>query len=165
MLREIAQTPDEDVDAFQDTARHRYFNTNTLWVDLRALADGLAGARRPRAADDRQPQDGRPGGRRRRPRSSSSRRRWAPRSASSRAPLALRVPRTRFAPVKTTNDLLALRSDAYVLDEALARARSRPSATASPPLVDLDPRYYKLVDDFDARFPAGAAVARRPATR
>ena len=38
VLREIAQTPDEDVEAFQDTTRHRYFNTNTLWVDLHALA-------------------------------------------------------------------------------------------------------------------------------
>src|SRR5262249_33780220 len=37
VLREIAQTPDEDVDAFQDTARHRFFNTNTLWVDLERL--------------------------------------------------------------------------------------------------------------------------------
>src|SRR5918912_862438 len=37
VLREIAQTPDEDVDAFQDTERHRFFNTNTLWVDLEAL--------------------------------------------------------------------------------------------------------------------------------
>ena len=38
VLREVAQTPDEDLDAFQDIARHRYFNTNTLWIDLRALA-------------------------------------------------------------------------------------------------------------------------------
>ncbi len=37
VLREIAQTPDDDVDAFQDTSRHRFFNTNTLWVNLRAL--------------------------------------------------------------------------------------------------------------------------------
>ena len=44
MLREIAQTPEEDLDAFQDISRHRYFNTNTLWVDLRALADVLARA-------------------------------------------------------------------------------------------------------------------------
>ena len=50
---------------FQDTSRHRFFNTNTLWIDLRALADVLARARRrARAADDRQPQDGRPGRRR-----------------------------------------------------------------------------------------------------
>ena len=35
VLREIAQTPDEDLDAFQDVERHRYFNTNNLWLDLR----------------------------------------------------------------------------------------------------------------------------------
>src|SRR3712207_9328543 len=38
VLREIAQTPEDDVDAFQDVERHRYFNTNNLWVDLTALA-------------------------------------------------------------------------------------------------------------------------------
>src|SRR4051794_26967963 len=38
VLREIAQTPDEDEDAFQDISRHRFFNTNTLWVNLRALS-------------------------------------------------------------------------------------------------------------------------------
>jgi UTP--glucose-1-phosphate uridylyltransferase len=69
---------------------------------------------------------------------------------------AIRVPRTRFAPVKTTNDLLALRSDAYVLHDdgriALAPERSDDGA----PVVDLDPEHYRLVRDFDARFPAGA---------
>ena len=62
VLREIAQTPDEDVDAFQDIARHRFFNTNNLWVDLRALQAVLrerGGVLGP--ADDRQPQDRRPG--------------------------------------------------------------------------------------------------------
>ena len=39
MLRETAQTPDEDQEAFQDIERHRYFNTNNLWVSLpRAVA-------------------------------------------------------------------------------------------------------------------------------
>src|SRR3954462_7765593 len=41
LLREIAQTPDDDVDSFQDTSLHRFFNTNTLWVNLRALASLL----------------------------------------------------------------------------------------------------------------------------
>src|SRR3954467_8706000 len=39
VLRETAQTPDEDSEAFQDVTRHRYFNTNTLWINLRALAE------------------------------------------------------------------------------------------------------------------------------
>jgi UTP--glucose-1-phosphate uridylyltransferase len=68
---------------------------------------------------------------------------------------AIRVPRERFAPVKTTDDLLALRSDAYILrdDGAVAVAPERDGAGA--PLVQLDPKHYKLVRDFEARFPAG----------
>src|SRR3954453_12465865 len=37
VLRETAQTPPEDMEALQDTARHRYSNTNNLWVNLVAL--------------------------------------------------------------------------------------------------------------------------------
>ena len=29
------------MDSFQDVSRHRYFNTNTIWVNLRALAGVL----------------------------------------------------------------------------------------------------------------------------
>ena len=32
VLREIAQTRDEDQDAFQDISRHRFFNSNTIWA-------------------------------------------------------------------------------------------------------------------------------------
>jgi len=68
---------------------------------------------------------------------------------------ALLVGRPRFAPVKTTNDLLVLRSDAYELDEdyavELAAARG-----GEPPFVDLDPGNYKLLPDFDRRFENGA---------
>src|SRR5215208_3801149 len=37
LLRETAQTPEEDLDALQDIGRHRYVNTNNLWLDLEAL--------------------------------------------------------------------------------------------------------------------------------
>lgn len=37
---------------------------------------------------------------------------------------AVVVPRSRFAPVKTTNDLFALRSDAYKVRQATSRAES-----------------------------------------
>ena len=47
---------------FRTSSRHRYVNTNNLWLDLRALRDGAGRARgRARAAADRQPQDGRSG--------------------------------------------------------------------------------------------------------
>jgi UTP--glucose-1-phosphate uridylyltransferase len=156
VLREVAQTPDEDLDAFQDTGRHRFFNTNTLWIDLRALAavleqrDGVLGL--PMIVNRKTVDPGNAG----------SPAVYQLETAMGAAidvfdgARAIRVPRTRFAPVKTTNDLLALRSDAYVLHDdgrvALAPARSDGGA----PLVDLDPAHYKLVRDFDARFPAGA---------
>ncbi len=41
VLREVAQTPEEDEESFRDFRRWRYYNTNNLWVDLRALADLL----------------------------------------------------------------------------------------------------------------------------
>ena len=65
------------------------------------------------------------------------------------------VPRRRFSPVKTTEDLLALRSDAYVLTDD-ARVELAPERDGTPPVVDLDDDYYKLLRDFDARFPGGA---------
>src|SRR6478736_4053186 len=42
LLRETAQTPDEDLAALQDVGRHPFVNTNNLWIDLDALADTLA---------------------------------------------------------------------------------------------------------------------------
>jgi UTP--glucose-1-phosphate uridylyltransferase len=66
---------------------------------------------------------------------------------------AVRVPRSRFVPVKKTNDLLVLRSDAYVLGDGarieLAAGRS------DAPLVELDEDHFKLLRDFDAHFPEG----------
>ena len=80
---------------------------------------------------------------------------------------ALRVPRTRFAPVKTTNQLLVVRSDAYALARRLDGAARR---GARLPVVELDSDYYKLIGDFDERFPparprcASAADWRSTAT-
>lgn len=154
VLREVAQTPDADLDAFQDIARHRFFNTNTLWIDLRALASAL---------DARGGVLGLP--------MIVNRKTVDPGDPSSTAVLqletamgaaidvfagarAIRVGRERFAPVKTTSDLLALRSDAYELHDDGTIALAPPRTRA--PLVELDERHYKLVRDFDERFAAGA---------
>jgi UTP--glucose-1-phosphate uridylyltransferase len=56
--------------------------------------------------------------------------------------------------VKTTNDLLALRSDYYVLTDD-ARVVVSPERRLGPIFIDLDPAHYKLLRDFEARFPAG----------
>jgi UTP--glucose-1-phosphate uridylyltransferase len=155
VLREIAQTPDADVETFQDIARHRFFNTNTLWIDLRALAavlaerDGVLGL--PMIVNRKTVDPGDPGS----PAVLQLETAMGAAIDVFDGARAIRVPRTRFAPVKTTNDLLALRSDAYVLhdDGAIAPAPERDGAGA--PLVDLDPSHFKLLRDFDDRFAAG----------
>jgi UTP--glucose-1-phosphate uridylyltransferase len=157
VLREIAQTPDDDVDAFSNVARHRYFNTNSLWVSLRALDSVYRehGVIELPMIVNRKTVD---------PRDPSSTEVIQLESAMGAAigafdgAAAIRVPRSRFVPVKTTDDLLVLRSDAYVLTGGahvgLAAGRDR------PPLVSLSKEHYKLLSDFDARFPGGPPSLR-----
>src|SRR5436853_4720298 len=154
VLREIAQTPNDDAEAFQDTRRHRFFNTNTLWVNLRALAslmeerNGVLGL--PMIVNRKTVDPG----------DSSSPKVIQLETAMGAAidvfdgAAALRVPRERFAPVKTTNDLLALQSDAYVLTPEV-HVELAPQRDGRAPLVDLDSKHYKLLRDFEERFPAG----------
>jgi UTP--glucose-1-phosphate uridylyltransferase len=152
LLRELAQTPEEDTDAFAAISRHRFFNTNTLWLNLEALDDATAGGvlGLPMIVN-RKTVD---------PSDSSSPEVIQIETAMGAAievfedAAALHVPRRRFAPVKTTDQLLALRSDAYVLGEG-AHVELAPERGDEPPVVDLDPRYYKLIRDFEARFPHG----------
>ena len=150
--------PRTDLDAFQDIdAPPLLQHEHAVDRPARAGRRAARARRRARPADDRQPQDRRPGRRGLDRRCSSSRPRWARRSTSSTARGRSASPRERFAPVKTTDDLLALRSDAYELHDdgriVLAAARE---AGEGAPLVDLDPQFFKLVRDFDARFAAGA---------
>jgi UTP--glucose-1-phosphate uridylyltransferase len=153
VLREIAQTPDEDVEAFQDITRHRFFNTNSLWLDLDALQatldaqDGVLGL--PMIVNRKTVDPGDPSS----PAVIQLESAMGAAIDAFEGAQAIRVPRSRFLPVKTTNDLLVVRSDAYELDEgfALQLAGGRTGA----PLVDLDAEHFKLVRDFDAHLPAG----------
>ena len=159
VLRERAQTPDEDIEAFEDITRHRFFNTNNLWIDLRALAGTLAqrgGVLGLPLIANRKTVD---------PADPASPEVIQLETAMGAAievfegAQALRVPRRRFAPVKTTNDLLMVRSDAYVLTDE-GRVELAPERGERPPFVDLDPRFYKILRDFDERFPAGPPSLR-----
>ena len=155
VLRETAQTPEEDLDALQDISRHRYVNTNNLWVDLEALKrvmeerDGVLGL--PLIVNRKTADPG----------DKSTPAVYQLETAMGAAvgvfegARPVRVTRQRFSPVKTTEDLLALRSDAYVLGED-ARVQLAPERDGTPPVVDLDDEHYKLLRDFDERFPAGA---------
>ncbi|HAV65343.1 MAG TPA: UTP--glucose-1-phosphate uridylyltransferase [Verrucomicrobiales bacterium] len=154
LLRESAQCPDADKDQFQDITRHRFFNTNNLWIRLDRLKEELDqhGGSLPLALI-------------------TNRKTVDPRDPASTKVLQLEcamgaaienfaqsgavvVPRDRFAPVKTTADLLALRSDAYVItdDARLVLAESR---RGQPPVIDLDSSRYKLVDGLEDLIAAG----------
>ncbi len=155
VLRETAQTPDEDLDALQDISRHRYVNTNNLWVDLQALKsllearEGVLGL--PLIVNRKTVDPG----------ETASPEVFQLETAMGAAigvfegARPLRVPRSRFSPVKSTEDLLALRSDAYVLGEG-ARVELDPRREHRPPVIDLDDDHYKRLADFERRFPEGA---------
>src|SRR5215213_1621097 len=155
LLRETAQTPEEDLDALQDIGRHRYVNTNNLWLDLEALKakleenEGILGL--PLIVNQKTVDPG----------DKSTPAVYQLETAMGAAvgvfegARPLRVPRTRFSPVKSTEDLLGLRSDAYVLTDD-ARVELDPRRDQRPPVVDLDDDHYKRLRDFEERFADGA---------
>ncbi len=155
LLRESAQCPDEDADHFQNIERHRFFNTNNLWIDIEALErmivahDGvlrLPMIRNSKTVD---------------PRDAGSTPVFQLETAMGAAIAlfegagAIRVPRDRFAPVKTTNELLVVQSDAYLLQPDYTLAM-HPDRAGHVPVVHLDPRHYRTVDQLAARVPHGA---------
>jgi len=157
ILREVAQCPEQDLPAFQDIKRHKYFNTNNIWLSLLQLKQTLAEHNNViklpiiRNAKTVDPKD-----------------RGSPAVYQLETAMGaaigvfsgaevLRVGRDRFMPVKTCDDLLRLRSDIYELDE---NYRLRQARAAEPAIITLDSRYYKLIDDFEARFAEGVPSLR-----
>ncbi len=146
ILRDTAQTSAEEMDYFTDEHRHPFFHANNLWMDIAAVRQamverngvlGLPLIRNQKTVD---------------PTDKASPQVYQFECAMGSAievfpgAQAIAVGRDRFLPVKTTNELMLLRSDVFDL---------RPDATLAAvtdiPRVDLDDRYYKLVDDFEQR--------------
>ena len=156
ILRDTAQTAPEEMDFFTDEFRHPFFHTNNLWFDLEKLHTALTergavlGLPLIRNVKNVDPTD------------STSPEVFQIETAMGAAievfegATAIVVGRDRFLPVKTTNDLLLLRSDAYELaDDGALRL-----AVENAPLVDLDSKHFKTVQKFDERFPFGAPALK-----
>lgn len=145
VLRESAQCAQEDQDSFQDISKYKYFNTNSLWIDLQQLADVM------HAHGDLLPLP-----------VICNKKTLDPRDANSpeviqletamgaaiecfEGALAIEVPRSRFAPVKTCDDLFVLYSDACEIrqDGSVGLVEQREGI---PPTVRLDKKWYKFVD-------------------
>ena len=149
ILREVAQCPDEDVAEFQNIEKHRYFNTNNLWIRLDALKnvlDANGGVLPLPVICNSKTVD---------PRDVASQKVYQLETAMGAAlqcfpgARAVCVPRSRFFPVKTCSDLLLLRSDAVEIDEAGAM-KLAPECKGVAPVVLLDGKLYKLVESLDA---------------
>jgi UTP--glucose-1-phosphate uridylyltransferase len=157
ILRETAQTPPGDREALANLERHRFCSTNNLWFDLRKMKqaldvrDGILGLpliRNEKTVDPGDPK--------------------TPKVIQVETAMGaavelfpdsklIEVGRDRFVPVKTTNDLLVLRSDVYDLGSDFVLDQ----VAVDVPYVDLDAAYYKVVAEFDKRFPAGTPSMKK----
>lgn len=156
VLRESAQTLDSDQDSLADLDRHKFTSTNNLWFDLDAMTEaldarqGILGLPMIRNVKHLDPAD------RSTPEVIQIETAMGAAIEIFEGARTIEVGRDRFVPVKTTNDLLVLRSDIYdlggdfVLDQA----------SEGVPFIDLDSDFYRLVGDFDKRFPEGAPSLR-----
>lgn len=149
ILRESAQCAKEDEAQFQDISKHKYFNTNNLWVRLDMLkelmdANGgfvpLATIFNSKTVDPQQDTS-----------TPVFQLETAMGSAIEcfRGAGAICVSRARFAPVKKCSDLLLLKSDAYTVnaDHVLVL---NPKCNGVAPIVDLDDKKYKLIQNLEA---------------
>jgi len=153
VLREAAQCPPESIDRFMNTDLHRYFNTNNLWIRLDALHDiwnrgtltlpMIRNVKKLDTRDDTSPE--------------IIQLESAMGSALSvfENAGALRVPRSRFAPVKNCEELLLLWSDYYDLTEDYRVVMNRRHKSIQMN-VRLDPQFYGTLNKLKERFPAGA---------
>lgn len=155
VLRETAQTAAEELVHFMDADTHPYVNTNNLWFDLERLRamlaerDGVLPLPLIRNTKTVDPTD--PGS--------------TPvvqiETAMGGAvelfedAVSIGVSRERFVPVKTTNELLLLRSDVYAVDPQ-TYLLTRTVDDDLVPVVDLTKEHYGMIAGFDERFPHGA---------
>jgi UTP--glucose-1-phosphate uridylyltransferase len=156
VLRDSAMVADGEEEFFSDTERHPWFHTNNLWIDLDVLAARL---------DEREGDLGLP--------IIVNRKTVDPTRPDSTPVIqlesamggavevfegsrAIAVDRSRFRPVKTTNELFLIRSDIYRLTEDFV---VESTIEHDEPFVDLGPAY-KLVDGFERRFPRGVPSIR-----
>lgn len=153
MLREAAQCPQEELEAFRDLDCYRFFNTNNIWINLVYLKNLIAHHKtvhlpmilNPKPLD---------------PRDKNSPPVFQVETAMGTAislfenAIAITVPKSRFFPVKTCGDLLAIRSDLFLFTEK-TQLRLNPKAVSDTIRIQLDPNFYGRLDLMDARFKSG----------
>ena len=150
ILRESAQCPKNELSAFRNIQRYGFFNTNNIWINLKVLHKliqksgvvELPMIRNPKTLD---------------PRDENSPKVFQIETAMGAAislfegAAVIKVPASRFLPVKKCNDLLAIRSDRFVFT-AENNLIINPNSGTKTIHIDLDPKYFGKIDLFDERF-------------
>uniref|UniRef100_A0A5B6ZWS0 UTP--glucose-1-phosphate uridylyltransferase n=1 Tax=Davidia involucrata TaxID=16924 RepID=A0A5B6ZWS0_DAVIN len=142
-LLEIAQVPDEHVNEFKSIEKFKIFNTNNLWVSLKAIkrlveTDALKMEIIPN------------------PKEVDGIKVLQLETAAGAAirffdqAIGINVPRSRFLPVKATSDLLLVQSDLYTLADGFV-SRNKARANPANPSIELGPEF-KKVANFLSRF-------------
>ena len=153
ILRESAQCPQDEMDAFEDIKRYRFFNTNNIWINLKSLKKlikkhhtiNLPIIKNQKTLD---------------PKNENSPKVFQVETAMGAAislfegAAAIRVPASRFFPVKKCNELLAIRSDRFVFSEK-DNLILNPEIGSRSITIALDTKYYGKIDGFDERFSEG----------
>ncbi|KAJ8753371.1 hypothetical protein K2173_019770 [Erythroxylum novogranatense] len=142
-LLEIAQVPDQHVNEFKSIEKFKIFNTNNLWVNLKAIkrlveADALKMEIIPN------------------PKEVDGVKVLQLETAAGAAikffdhAIGINVPRSRFLPVKATSDLLLVQSDLYILEDGYV-FRNKARTNPANPSIELGPEF-KKVGNFLSRF-------------
>lgn len=153
ILREIAQCPEDELDAFSNINFYRFFNTNNIWINLKFLKNLIekSGTVNLPLILNQKFLD---------PRAESSPKVFQVETAMGAAislfkgATALKVPRSRLIPVKKCNDLLAVRSDCFVFSKEY-NFTANPDRKLDSLKIELDPKYYGKTDLFNERFKTG----------
>lgn len=154
LLRESAQCAEADEKEFQNTDKHKYFNTNNLWIRLDKLKEvldahnGVVPLPMIKNTKTVDPGDGNS------PEVFQLETAMGAAIESFKGAGAVVVDRSRFAPVKTCADLLRVRSDAYEVTEDFRLVLSG-NCNGKPPVVDLDKKVYKKVSGLDKMLEQG----------
>ncbi|XP_074578253.1 UTP--glucose-1-phosphate uridylyltransferase-like [Curcuma longa] len=142
-LLEIAQVPDAHVNEFKSIEKFKIFNTNNLWVNLKAIKRLVeVNALKMEIIPNPKEVDG-----------------VKVLQLETAAGAAIRffnnaigtnVPRSRFLPVKATSDLLLVQSDLYKLVDGFV-IRNTARKNPENPSIELGPEFKKVADSL-ARF-------------
>jgi UTP--glucose-1-phosphate uridylyltransferase len=153
ILRESVQCPENELSAFRDIKRYGFFNTNNIWINLNILHELIQNSGtvklpmilNPKTLD---------------PRDENSPKVFQIETAMGAAislfedAAVVKVPPSRFLPVKKCGDLLSIRSDRFIFSKENHLVLN-PKTTSTTIRVDLDPKYYGKIDLFDERFSTG----------